>query len=73
MDKLKLEDFMCGDANCLKIPNPGDKIYSCSASYDQGVTFQWISGLIGKIEDDEIENLLSEKYSAANWLFAIGA
>ena len=39
MDKLKLEDFMCGDANCLKIPNPGDKIYSCSASYGGDVEY----------------------------------
>ena len=38
MDKIKLEDFMCGHADCWKIPKPGDEIYSCSASYDQGVT-----------------------------------
>ena len=39
MDKIKLEDFMCGHADCWKIPKPGDEIYSCSASYDQGVTY----------------------------------
>ena len=30
---------MCGHADCWKIPKPGDEIYSCSASYDQGVTY----------------------------------
>ena len=34
MDKLKLEDFICGAAHCHKIPKPGDKIYSCSACSD---------------------------------------
>ena len=37
MDKVKLEDFRCINsmataayAACGKIPNPGDKIYSCN-------------------------------------------
>ena len=41
MDKVKLEDFKCGNVGCEKIPKPGDKIYRCPLAPIQVCLQQW--------------------------------